>query len=77
MERKRVKGRFVAESKQDKGGVVSRQITAPAAHPHQAVPQSPAIQGSPRSLVASLLDKWKQARSGGTRSAATSTSAAD
>jgi hypothetical protein len=72
MERKRVKGRFVAE---DKGGVVTRQIAAPTASPHQTSPQSSAAKT--RSLVGLLLDKWKRSRTGGKDFAATSTHAAD
>jgi hypothetical protein len=53
MERKRIKGRFAAEDKTDKGGVVKNQATAPAAE--QAAPPNRA-----KSLVGSLLDKWKQ-----------------
>jgi len=52
MERKRIKGRFAAE---DKGGVVKKQVAAPATEQHQAAPQSRA-----KTLVGSLLDKWKQ-----------------
>ena len=51
MERKRVKGRFVAE---DKGGVVKDHVAAPVTE-QQAAPQSRA-----KALVGSLLDKWKQ-----------------
>jgi hypothetical protein len=61
MERKRVKGRFVAE---DKGGVVKKQIAAPTEDP-----QPPAAK--PRSLVGLLLHKWKRSRSGGKDFAAT------
>jgi hypothetical protein len=55
MERKRIKGRFAAEDKTDKGGVVKNQATAPTAEQHQAAPPNRA-----KSLVGSLLDKWKQ-----------------
>lgn len=72
MERKRVKGRFVAE---DKGGVVKKQVVAPAASPHQTSPQSSA--GGARSLVGQLLDKWKRSRSGGKDLNAASTQAAN
>jgi len=72
MERKRIKGRFAPE---DKGGVVKKQIAAPAASSHQASPQSSARRT--RSLVGLLLDKWKRARSGGNSLNAASTQAAD
>lgn len=61
MERKRVKGRFVAE---DKGGVVKKQVAAPA-------------PSRPRSLVRLLLDKWKRSRTGGKNLNATSTQTAN
>lgn len=59
MERKRVKGRFVAEDKTDKGGVVKKQIAEPA--PESAPGQHQAVSPGPaKSLVGTLLDKWKQ-----------------
>lgn len=67
MERKRIKGRFAPE---DKGGVIKRNIAAPAANP-----QAPT--GRARSLVGQLLDKWKRARSGGNSLNAASAQAAD
>lgn len=79
MERKRVKGRFVAENKDDKGGVVKKPIAAPTAssqpNPHQVSPQNAAAK--PRSLVGLLLDKWKRSRTAGNDFAAASTHAAD
>lgn len=58
MERKRIKGRFAAE---DKGGVVKKEVAAPATEQHQAAPQQQAApQGRAKALVGSLLDKWKQ-----------------
>jgi hypothetical protein len=52
MERKRIKGRFAAE---DKGGVATKQIAAPEPNRNQAAPPNRA-----KSLVGSLLDRWKQ-----------------
>ncbi|MDW5265715.1 MULTISPECIES: hypothetical protein [Acidobacteriaceae] len=57
MERKRVKGRFVAE---DKGGVVRKEVAAPEANPHQASQQNPATPSRAKSLVGLLLNKWKR-----------------